>query len=360
MRLFLPLLIAATAAVPATAQTTQKLTATKANEYGLIYSLPTTELDITIQTTHTRRTPGEFYNYARRHLAINNAIKSETTEVEVTSVTITPHGTPDPENRWLVQFKNGTTPYMILTSDGIPLTLNTETPAPQVSVELPSSTKAEPSILDSDIAHQAMTEDMIRSSSISKRAELAAARVFELRDTRSELLGGRADNPPADGKAMQLVLDNIAGQEKALTAMFTGVEQTWTNVSTITVTPDSTGMKDEVIARISPYDGILDADDLSGAPLTLTVEVVDRGELPVTERGETRKFPKGGFAYQIPGTARVTVSYEGVELASQQVALAQLGVTFGLDPAMFTDKKAPAMLRLDPNTGGIVELGQAE
>ena len=36
-----------------TAQTTQKFTATKANDYGLVYSLPVTVLDITtVSYTH--------------------------------------------------------------------------------------------------------------------------------------------------------------------------------------------------------------------------------------------------------------------------------------------------------------------
>ena len=42
------------------AQTTQKLTANKANEYGLIYSLPQTVLDITIEAERTVKRPGEF------------------------------------------------------------------------------------------------------------------------------------------------------------------------------------------------------------------------------------------------------------------------------------------------------------
>ena len=35
-------------------QTVTKLTATKANDFGLIYSLPTTVLDITIEAEHTK------------------------------------------------------------------------------------------------------------------------------------------------------------------------------------------------------------------------------------------------------------------------------------------------------------------
>ena len=46
-------------------QTVTKLTATKANDFGLIYSLPTTVLDITIEAEHTIEKPGQFYKYAK-------------------------------------------------------------------------------------------------------------------------------------------------------------------------------------------------------------------------------------------------------------------------------------------------------
>ena len=348
------------------AQTTQRFTASKTNEYGLVYSLPFTEVDITVETVHTRRIPGEFHNYARRHLAIGNAITEPSTTVEIASVTIVPRGVADPENRWQVQFKSGATPWMLLTADGRPLTVNSEESAGLDTPVLPVAKAAEPTILESEYAHQAMTQEMIRSSSMSKRAELAAARIFEIREIRSDLLSGQADNPPADGRAMQLVLDNLARQEAALTAMFTGTEQTWTSVRTLTLSPDSGRIDDnilidnDIIARISPFDGIIDPDNLAGGPLTVSATVLDLGKLPVNEKGEEKKFPKGGVAYQIPGSARIDVSYEGKVIASKDITLAQLGVTFGLDPSLFTDKKAPAQLRFDPVTGGILLLGPAE
>lgn len=353
-------LAAAAMLMPAAAQTTQRLTASKANEYGLIYSLPVTELDITIETEHTRRTPGEFYNYSRRHLGLDGAITEPSVSVDVKSITITPRGVANPDNRWLVQFKNGSTPYMLLTPDGLPLTVNTETVADTDLPELPEAVAMQPTILETDAARQAMTQDMIRSSSTSKRAELAAQRIFELRDTRSDLLSGQADNAPADGQAMQLVLDNLSNQEAALTAMFTGTEQKWTTVETISVRPDSLGLADEIIARISPVDGILTPDNLAGAPLTLSIDIIEQGSLPVNEKGEVKRFPKGGLAYTIPGRARVSVKYESRTIASTEVSLAQLGVTFGIDPALFTDKKAPSKVQFDPSTGAIVLIGPAE
>lgn len=344
----------------ASAQTTQRVSASKANEYGLVYSLPVTEVDITIETEHTRLTPGEFFNYARRHLAISDAITTPSTTVRVKSITFAPRGVADPANRWLVQFKNGSTTTMLLSADGLPLAINDVEPADIDLPELPVAVPPAPTILETEAARQAMTQDMIRSSSVSKRAELAAQRIFELRDMRSDLLSGQADNPPADGQAMDLMLKNLAAQEAALTAMFAGTTSTWTCVETIAVRPDTTDMGSTVIARISPFDGILDGDNLAGEPLTLSIEVLSRGDLPTNEKGEVKKFPKGGVAYTIPGTARLRVSYKGKVIASADIALAQLGTTFGLDPSLFSDKKAPSRLLFDPNTGGIVFLGPAE
>ena len=342
------------------AQTTQKFTASKANEYGLVYSLPLTEIDITVEAEHTERTPGEFYNYARRHLGISDAITEASNTVTVKSVTIAIHGVANPENQWMVQFKSGTPVSMLLNDQGQPLAINSDVTASTETPVLPVANPRQPTVLETEAARQAMTQDMIRSSSISKRAELAAQRIFELRDMRSDLLSGQSDNPPADGQAMKLVLDNLAGQEEALTAMFAGTTSVWTDVETITVRPDSTDISSEVIARISPYEGIIDADNLAGAPLTMAMRILERGQLPVNDKGEAKKFPKGGVAYTIPGTARVTVSYGGNIVGEADVPLAQLGVTFGLDPSLFSNKKSPSMAQFDPATGAVVLIAPAE
>ena len=45
------------------------------------------------------------------------------------------------------------------------------------------------------------------------------------------------------------------------------------------------------------------------------------------------------MAYCVPGTAMVSVKCNGRTVASADVTLSQLGVVFGLNPALFTDKK---------------------
>ncbi len=338
------------------AQTSQKITAGKASDYGLTYSLPLTALDIYLEAEISDEKPGEFYNYARRHLGITDAITAAKRSAKLKSVTIVPRGIPDADNRWTAQFKNGTSASMTLTPEGIPLAINGEGQTSAKAPQKPAARAAAPSPLEGPAAAQAVTQEMARSASTSKKAELAAQRIFELRETRSDILSGQADNPPADGAAMKLVLENLAAQEAALTAMFAGVSSSHTVVDKITFVPDSNEVRDQVVARISAVDGILQPDNLAGAPVTLDIKILERSELPLTEKGEPKTFPKGGVAYCIPGRALVTVNYAGQPVASEEIDLAQLGVVFGLNPALFTDKKEPYSVTFDTTTGGAVKL----
>lgn len=348
-------LAVATAAPALTAQTTQKLTASKINEYGLIYTLPRTAVDVTVEATKTVKEPGEFYLYAKKLLGLTPITEPSTT-YRLESVSITDRATADESERYLVQFKSGSAPYMILSETNLPLAVNTEDVMTLPETSLPVARDPEPTILQTEAAIQAMTQEMVQSPSSAKRAELAAARIMELRQTRNDIIAGQADNMPSDGNAMQLALDNLARQEAALTAMFVGTTQTSTQVRTFTFIPGESD-KRQVIARLSATEGIVDAGNLTGDPLYLDYRVTSRGKLPMNEKGETKRFPKGGFAYRIPGTASVSVSYDGNTIESATIDVAQLGVVFGLDPNIFTDKKAPATAIINPLTGAIVELG---
>lgn len=338
------------------AQNSQKITAGKANEYGLIYTLPQTALDIYIEAEVTESHPGEFYNYARRHLGINNAITTDSRSARVISAMIVPRGMPDPGKRYTAQFKAGQSAYIMLTDNEIPMAINAENGKDATGPGIPSARPAAPSPLEGEAARQAVTSEMARSASVSKKAELAAQRIFELRETRSDILSGNADNPPADGDAMKLVLDNLSAQEAALTAMFAGTTSTRTEVQRYTVVPDSSDVIGRVIGRLSAVDGLIEADNLAGAPITVDIKVIEQGVLPVNEKGEVKTFPKGGVAYNIPGTAAVTVNYGGAQVASSTLPLAQLGIVFGLDPALFTNKKEPYKVTFDPTTGAVLEL----
>lgn len=56
----------------------------------------------------------------------------------------------------------------------------------------------------------------------------------------------------------------------------------------------------------------------------------------------------------------MTVYYAGEKIGEEEIALPQAGSVFGIDPKLFTDRKAPSKVLFDPTAGSIVELGPAE
>lgn len=350
--------LGACAIAGASAQTTSKLTASKANEYGLIYTLPLTSFEVTIAAEKTVRTPGEFYQYAKKYLNAD-PILSPSVSWRITDAVIEQTAYPDVNERYLVTLKGGNGVFITVNDENFPIAINDDsTDGNVVEVEKPQPVEAQPTILERSVARQAVTPEMIQSKSSAKRAELAAAKIYELRTNRNEIIAGQADAMPSDGAAMKLALEQIAAQEEALTAMFLGTTQTSVEVRTYNIGVPVNGEPERtVVARLSAVDGLVAADDLSGAPIYVTVTSQTRGELPVNEKGVTKTFPKGGVAYRIPGTARVSVSYGGDEIAGGTFDVAQYGVVFGLDPALFTAKKSAAYLRFNPLTGSIRELG---
>lgn len=352
------LMIGACVAGALNAQTTTKLTASKANEYGLIYTLPLTSFEVTIAAERVEKTPGEFYQYAKKYLNAD-PILEPSVSWRLTEAVIQPAAYPDVEERYLVKFKAGGNVYISVDDDNFPVAINDEGDEDSYgNVVLPKAVAPQPTILERPVARQAVTPEMIQSKSSAKRAELAAAKIYELRTNRNEIISGQADAMPSDGAAMKLALEQIAEQEEALTAMFMGTTKTSVEVRTYRLEVPAEGMTERVVlARLSAINGLVSADDLSGAPIYATIVPQTRGELPLNEKGVAKTFPKGGVAYRIPGTARVSISYDGHNLASGTFEVAQYGVVFGLDPALFTDKKAPAYLRFNPLTGSIRELG---
>ncbi len=343
------------------AQTTSKLTATKASEYGLIYTLPLTAFEVTIAVEKTVQTPGEFCLYARKYLNAT-PILNPSTSWRIVEAVVNPKAIADEKERYIANFKGGAGTFMMVSDDNFPLSINDESYDAEVELSaVPEAVAAKPTILQSRVAQQAMTPEMIQSKSLVKRAGLAADKIYELRTNRNEIISGQADGMPSDGAAMRLALDQLSAQEEALTAMFLGTVQKSVEVRTYTVyVPDDGLASRSVVARLSVIHGLVDATDLSGDPIYVSITPLTRGELPLNEKGVAKTFPKGGVAYRIPGTARVSLVYEDDILAEKEFDVAQYGVVFGLDPKLFTDKKTPSYLRFNPLTGGVRELGAVE
>ena len=347
------LALSALVAMAGQAQQTQKLTASKLNDYGLIYTLPTTHLSIDVAAVKTGKKAGPFYKYAKKYLGVDNVIIADSQTWGIESITVTPFGVADKENEFLMTFKAGAAPYVIVDREGMPLAINKEVTVAEPKKREDASRTTADSQAD---AVNVFSEDMVAGESTMKRAEAAASKIFELRETRNDLVSGNADKMPPDGASLQLMLDELNRQEQALTALFLGTVQTETKVFRFDYLPEKE-VQHEVVFRVSNAFGIVDKDDLSGAPVYLSLKVIARGELPVDEKGKTKELPKGALMYCIPGRAEVSLSADGSLIAKEALEVSQFGVEYGLDPKIFSDKKQPAFVIFNPECGSIRKIG---
>ncbi len=350
-----PIVFLATFCLGVNAQNTQKLSAAKHNEYGLVYSLPETHLRIEVEAEQTIKKVGPYYNYAKKYLGTEDVITEDSQTWTLKSIRISSYGVPQKGDEYLMQFKSGSTPYLLVSENGMPLAINTE------DVEIENFTPKEgtpltESLLDNNTYATALSGELIASGSIARRAENAANTIYKIRESRTNYAIGEADQMPPDGESLKLILNELDKQEKSLMAMFLGTTQTGTAVKVFDYIPANDTIN-EVILRISDFNGITDKDDLSGEPVYLTLEITEKGEIPLDEKGLEKKLPKGAVMYKIPGKAKVSLSYEGKEICNELFDIAQFGINYGLNPAIFSDKKAPSYVKFHPSTGGIKEIG---
>lgn len=336
-------------------QATKVLTAEKSNEYGLVYSLPTTALEVEVTASHQVAKKGPYYLYAKKSIGTDKAVSEDYEKWQITEVKVRPYGVSDSGTQYLMQLRPGALTSITVDSDGMLLAINKEVAAPAHGAGQAISPDSKVKWPTGNEYLDFVDEDFVASKSSAKQAQLLAESLMEVRESKLALTRGTADAMPADGKQMELMLASLGEQEAALTAAFTGSITTESVTRRFTFVPD--GDAKEILFRLSDFAGFVDADDLSGDPVYIQIETLNEASLPVDAKGEPKKLPKNAVIYNIPGSAQVTISSLGKKFFQKEIQMAQMGMTFGLDPVLFTDKKEPSFAVFDPVTGALLEIG---
>lgn len=335
-------------------QATKVLTAEKSNEYGIVYSLPQTALQIDVTVRHQVSKKGPFYLYAKKYIGTSDVVKEDSEHWEITDVKVSTYGVPDSGTQYLMQLKAGALTSVTVDSDGTLLAINKQVEAPSTenrqlktgnSTQWPTGREY----------LEFVDEDFVASQSPARQAQLLAEALMEVRDSRLSLTRGTADAMPTDGKQLELMLNSLSQQETAMTRAFTGSVTTEYISRKFTYIPDDEGK--EILFRMSDFSGFADADDLSGDAVYLEIAAANTPKLPLDAKGMEKKLPKNAVIYKLPGSAQVTLSSLGKTLFEKEMLFGQFGINFGLDPNLFSDKKQPSFATFDPVTGALVEVG---
>jgi len=200
-------------ATSAYAQTEVLTGVTRGKDYGVVYALPKTQIEIEIKANKVNYKPGEFSKYADRYLRLTNVSAEPEEYWELNSVKVKPVGVPNSEATYFVKLKDKTVaPLMELTEEGLIKSIN-----------VPYSSNNAKNAANNAVAPQRkanprdfLTEEILMASSTAKMAELVAKEIYNIRESKNALLRGQADNMPSDGAQLKIMLDNLNLQEEAL------------------------------------------------------------------------------------------------------------------------------------------------
>ena len=334
------------------AQTEVLTGVTRGKDYGVVYSLPKTQIELEIKANKVNYTPGEFSKYADRYLRLTNVSADPEEYWELASVKVKSVGVPNSETTYFVKLKDKTVaPLMEVTEDGIVKTIN----VPYSNSSVGKKAAPAPAVLQKKAnPREFLTEEILMASSTAKMAELVAKEIYSIRESKNALLRGEADNMPKDGAQLKLMLDNLNQQETAMTEMFSGKIKKEPKTFTIRLTPKE--MKDEVAFRFSRKLGVVANNDLAGEPYYISVTDLKSPDVSATEEDKKKV---DGVAYNLPGKAQVTLMYNNKKLFDDQLPITQFGTVEYLAPVLF-NKNSTIKVYFDPNTGGLLKVDREE
>ncbi|MBR1809189.1 MAG: DUF4831 family protein [Paludibacteraceae bacterium] len=324
----------------------------KEGESALIYYMPRTELVFEIEYEQITAERGMFYQYSERYLGTKDIVLENSVTYELKNVQLRTRTKADPDRAYTIPLNQKTLANCAvrLNNKGLIECINCESEATKTSeqhkpADCKQSKTAKPSLAIPFL------EDQMLSGSIGKMAEGTAKQIYSIRENRLNLLAGEVEHTPADGTAMRLVLSEMDKQEEALTQLFLGKIQKKIIVKTVTLIPES-GCEDSVIFRFSKHEGLVDSDDMSGEPFTLTIVAHKQDYAPAAE-GDKQPAPSAVWQ-NLAGNADITLTDGEKLLVSKNIPVAQFGVAVPLAQELFAKRKT--QVRFDTRTGSVIEI----
>ncbi len=325
---------------------------------GVVYYLPKTQLRIHFILSEEQFEPGPLVAYASRYLGDSYATQP-TTRYQIERVAMHAHGVPDTTQSYLIQ--SVATPsveqLVALTPDGLLYSLHGKAYKPTTTDYLADYPKG---VIQQE-ASQALPQEYALATSRAKQAEVVASRLFELRERRVELLSGQVETMPCDGPALKMVLDGLDKEIAALQALFAG-RTSKRYYEEIVDVPIDDPVSQQVVARFAPQYGLVDKEDLSGAPIYISVEALNH-PAPQSD-AELHKLTKStALRYIEPRRARVSLQLpERNQAIMLELSVAQWGRTAILEHKLGADKlgQLPYTIYFDLTSGSIelIELPQ--
>ncbi len=309
------------------------------NESALVYYLPKTEVMLEVEYERVDAKVGMFYQYAQRYLGLDDIVKENKVTYKIKNISFQTRTIPDKSRAYAIRNSN----YNIgisLTEDGILCGINARN-KDAVNNKFDYKTGVYEETRPQK-TYVPLGEEQILSGSQAKMAESTAKQIYRIRENRFNLLSGEVENMPTESEAVKLILEQMQQQEDALCELFTGTKTVTTHYAYYPIDFNKENNK-TTLFRFSTLSGPVDASDLSGSPITVTIEQRKPDFLSTQKE---KKASKDAIYYNVPGDASITVMQGNQILAQKDLKVAQLGIAVPLETAWLFKK-----ILINPETG---------
>ena len=301
---------------------------------GVVYSLPQTGIRIHVKATRESFVHGPFQMYAQKMLGIDNAPATDADRWNIDEMSLETFSQPDPDQ---VRKALGQAAQLVsLTDAGVLVGINTNVKNQESAIQTQS-------FLTKDLQNRVNFTDLsiwsfyspadstksfkMVSKSMDQKAAEAAETIFNLRNSRFALLTNADDEPLPDGKAFEVMRDELGKMEENYLALFIGKSSKQTYDFSFDYLPGEKTTKGEVFFRFSEDRGVLPKADLSGRPIVIEVTKDEnlaskQGALSTSANPEAGK---SGVYYRMPGMAEIRILDGSKQLAGARAPIAQFG-----------------------------------
>jgi hypothetical protein len=318
-------------------------------ENSLVYALPKTVIEISVEVISDKYIPGPYVRYAEEQLSIEGVSAREEMSYSIGKISMKPVVEADYEYMYSLPAGEKNTlnaSFLSLSSEGLIFSLNDPEEVMVKSSSstfknyqlypdrLPSSPLAtqkefimERIKTDSGFVSIPFQQSIVEKKDIFSKAEEAAKFLFSLRQRRFELVTGDVDNA-FSGSSLKDALKEINRLEKEYLSLFLGKHFVKSRVYKFYVSPDKAiDTKSYPVFHFSESEGALQEATRTSAPFVLNI--IPSGKINYIE-GVKTKARMANIYYRIPETVTAQLFYGSKEVCSGRIQVYQMGKEFVL------------------------------
>ena len=330
---------------------------------GVVYSLPRTGIRILVEVSQEKFFHGPYSEFASKYLGIKNPAMADAEIWKITNLKMETFGEPDPTE--VHKAKGAVASMLSLSDQGVLLGINCEVKSEPLKIYTSDFTPAieVPREIWPDLSMQSFTvgKDSTKQASnklkpVEELAAEAAHDITKMRKRKAMVLAANYDKLPPDGKAYQVMVDELGKTIGDYESLFIGKSIKSNHKYVFEIVPDVKGSKALVAFRFSPAMGVLPESNVSAKPIMLELDPnldlarnIDQKAAPAV--GETSS---NGLVYRSPGIVVARLLNGGDVLAQSRLSMAQYGVVTPFPDGLVNGEYS---IEIHPVTGAIKRIG---